>query len=521
MGRGLALSLTARRFRQTAAPLLLSFSLLVCWSAPLPASAAAHLIRGPYLQVCTSTSMVVRWRTDVGMDSRVRYGTNVANLSASASDPRLTTEHEVRLAGLRPETRYTYAIGSEAGDLAAAPDMSFVTAPPPGASRPTRIWFVSDYGYGDANEQAVRDSYLRVAQASRPADVWLTGGDNDQIVGADETIQTTLFGVYGPMLRNLPIWPTYGNHEVLTTSVPGPYPYFDNFTLPTAGEGGGLASGSEAYYSFDHGDAHFVSLDSIDPAQSASPDTPMIRWLKADLAATRRTWKIAYWHATPYSRGSHDSDYDPSACTIPMREHVLPILESYGVDLVLCGHCHVYERSYLLNGHYGYSWTFSEAHKVNGGNGQEDGDGAYRQVNGRGTVYVEAGVGGQLRGFCCGQHPANLVNISGALGSCLVDINIDRLDFQFLDTQSEVLDHFTLLKEPRPQILRLLKGWNLAALQWTSVPGRFYTVECAETLDGARQTLAERIQSSGDVTAWLGPINPAATTLFFFVSSSQ
>jgi acid phosphatase type 7 len=494
---------------------------LAFWSLPWAPPAAAQLIRGPYLQICTSTSIVVRWRTDVLLDSRVRYGTNAANLNWSLSDPRLTTEHEVRLVNLRPETRYAYAIGSAGGDLAATPDLFFVTAPPPGASRPTRVWFVSDYGYGNANEESVRDSYLRMAQATRPADVWLTGGDNDQFWGGDDTIQTSIFGVYGPLLRNLPIWPTYGNHEVLTTSMPGPYPYFDNFSLPTAGEAGGVASGSEAYYSFDHGDAHFLSLDSIDPTQSASSDTPMIRWLKADLAATSRTWKIAYWHATPYSRGSHDSDYDPSACTIAMREHVLPVLESYGVDLVLCGHTHVYERSYLLYGHYGFSWDFSETNKINGGNGQEDGDGAYQQVNGRGTVYVEAGVGGQLRGFCCGQHPANLVNISWALGSCVVDINIDRLDFQFLDAQSEVLDHFTLVKEPRPRILTLLKGRNLAALQWTSVPGRVYTVECAETLDGAHQTLAEGIQSSGDVTAWLGPINPAARSLFFFVSSSR
>jgi acid phosphatase type 7 len=515
------MGLTAKRSCGAADGFLLSLFALLSWSLPFSAPAAAQLIRGPYLQICTSTSIVVRWRTDLLIDSLVRYGTNMANLSASVTDPNLSTEHEVRLVGLRPETHYAYAIGSTAGDLAAAPDLFFVTAPRPGASRPTRVWFVSDYGYGDANEQAVRDSYLRVAQASRPADVWLTGGDNDQIWGADDTMQTTVFGVYGPMLRHLALWPTYGNHDESTWSVPGPHPYFDNFTMPTAGEGGGVASGSEAYYAFDHGDVHFVSLDSIDPTQSASPDTPMIRWLKADLAATSRTWKIAYWHAPPYSKGSHDSDGNEGGYSTQMREQVLPILESYGVDLVLCGHTHVYERSYLLYGHYGFSWTFSEANKVNGGNGQEDGDGAYQQVNGRGTVYVEAGVGGQLRGFCCGHHPANLVNIDWALGSCLVDINIDRLEFQFLDTQSQALDHFTLLKEPRPRILTLLKGWNLAALQWTSVPGRFYTVECAETLDGVRQTLAERIQSSGDVTAWLGPIDSAATTLFFFISSSR
>jgi hypothetical protein len=37
-----------------------------------------------------------------------------------------------------------------------------------------------------------------------------------------------------------------------------------------------------------------------------------------------------------------------------MRQYAAPILERYGVDLVLSGHSHNYERSYLLDGHYGH-----------------------------------------------------------------------------------------------------------------------------------------------------------------------
>ena len=36
-----------------------------------------------------------------------------------------------------------------------------------------------------------------------------------------------------------------------------------------------------------------------------------------------------------------------------MRQNALPILEADGVDLVLTGHSHSYERSFLLDGHYG------------------------------------------------------------------------------------------------------------------------------------------------------------------------
>ena len=62
-----------------------------------------------------------------------------------------------------------------------------------------------------------------------------------------------------------------------------------------------------------------------------------------------------------------------------MRENALPLLEDYGVDLVLSAHSHSYERSYLIDGHYGFSPTFGPEHLVDGGDGRETGDGAYRK----------------------------------------------------------------------------------------------------------------------------------------------
>src|SRR6185369_3452434 len=213
--------------------------------------------------------------------------------------------------------------------------------------------------------------------------------------------QESIFGTYGPLLRKLAIWPALGNHDAASAGSPGLYPYFDNFTFPVNGEAGGTPSGSAHYFSFDYGDIHFICLDSINAAMSSSPDTAMFQWLRADLAETTRKWKIAYWHGPPYTKGSHDSDnpYDTAAQLIPMRENALPILEEAGVDLILCGHSHVYERSTLLQSHYGYSYVFNETNKLDAGNGREDEDGAYRQVNGRGTVYVVAAVGGNPMGF--------------------------------------------------------------------------------------------------------------------------
>ena len=112
-------------------------------------------------------------------------------------------------------------------------------------------------------------------------------------------------------------------------------------------------------YSFDYGNIHFVCLESYETDRSTSG--AMLTWLEADLQANDKSWLIAFWHHPPYSKGSHDSDTDGRMTD--MCQNALPILEQHGVDLVLTGHSHSYERSYLIDGHYGASSTFTEAMK--------------------------------------------------------------------------------------------------------------------------------------------------------------
>ena len=71
--------------------------------------------------------------------------------------------------------------------------------------------------------------------------------------------------------------------------------------------------------------------------------SPMAIWLRSDLAVTTNRWLVAFWHHPPYTKGSHDSDAE--AELIEMRQNIVPILEAGGVDLVLSGHSHSYERS--------------------------------------------------------------------------------------------------------------------------------------------------------------------------------
>jgi hypothetical protein len=87
-------------------------------------------------------------------------------------------------------------------------------------------------------------------------------GDNAYNSGLDNEFQVAVFDMYPTMLRKTPFWSCLGNHETAqATAFVDTYPYFDIYTLPTAGEAGGVASGTEHYYSFNYGNIHFIALD--------------------------------------------------------------------------------------------------------------------------------------------------------------------------------------------------------------------------------------------------------------------
>jgi hypothetical protein len=441
------------------------------------------LRRGPYLQSGSTTSIVVRWRTDGLTNSVLRYGPDPVALSMVRTNFAATTEHEVTLSNLQPDTVYYYGVGSTGSMLTSGPEFYFRTAPQ--EARPTRIWVIGDSGTADQNAAAVRDGYAAVTD-SRPTDVWLMLGDNAYGDGWGIEYQYAVFDMYRDLLQRTVLWPTIGNHDA--GDDPGPYgnsarDYLGIFTLPTSGEAGGAASGTELYYSFDYGNIHFVCLDSY--LSDRSPGGAMLTWLESDLARTEKDWIIAYWHHPPYSWGGHNSDGD--YFQIEMREGVLPILEAYGVDLVLSGHSHVYERSFLLNGHYGYSWQLEANMVVDGTLGRPSEAGGYRKPAGglgagQGAVYAVCGCsgqGGDAEGFPL--HPAMATN-HGGYGSMVVEIDYLRLTAEFVRPSGTVEDYFTIDKTApstvRPRV-DIARGTNGVVVSWpTSRPP--FTLQRAE-----------------------------------------
>jgi hypothetical protein len=451
----------------------------------------------------------------------VIYGQTTNNLTQIVTDPTPTTEHTVRLSGLSPATGYSYSIGSPAETLAEGADCRFETAPPAGQAAPTRVWVTGDSGslsFGSVDVLAMRDAYNSHAGA-RHTDVWLILGDNSYEDGTDQEYQTNFFGVFSSTLRQTAPWPTIGNHETYSATPDGRFSYLDVFSFITNGEAGGVASVTPKYYSFDHANIHFVSLDAM--TQSRAADGAMANWLRTDLAATTNQWIIAFWHHPPYTKGSHDSDTETEL--VEMRQNIVPILEAHGVDLVLCGHSHNYERSFLLRGHYGISTTLQASMILDSGSGREEETGPYRKrtsgpLANQGTVYIVAGNSASYEPRI-GHHPAMFTD-DLPVGSVVLEINSNRLDAVFLRSTGAIADKFTIIKG-NPEPLHFtgfeMQDGNTIA-RWTSIRGQTYAVERTDNLESPSwQPVSPEVVALGATTSWTNAINTTTPATYYRV----
>jgi hypothetical protein len=443
----------------------------------------AKITRGPYLQSATSESMHIVWRIRQETKPVICYGLSPEKLTQStapdatlirrtdkeggstggakhlSSAPSDTRQYEARITGLKPDTKYYYAVYDGETRLTAADDtFSFRTLPVAGAERPLLMWVVGDSGTGNKVQAKVHTAMRDwLTKENRALDLYLHVGDMAYGSGLDSEFQGFFFQAYDTTLRNTVCWPAFGNHEGRSSkSSTGVGPYYDAYITPTAGEAGGVPSGTESYYSFDIGRVHFISLNSYDT--SRQPDGAMAQWLKADLEKTKADWIISFFHHPPYTKGSHDSD-DPKHDKelIEMRENIMPILEGGGVDLVLAGHSHIYERSMLIDGAYATP-TVADNVVLDDGDGDPAGDGPYKKSAGLkphdGTVAVVAGHGGTSLSRKKTPSPVMYATIL-EFGSVLLDLKGDTLTGKMLNADGAIRDTFQLIKRGEVKQTRL------------------------------------------------------------------
>ena len=277
----------------------------------------------PYVQNVTSNAATIMWRTEASVDGTVTFGAD-GDLDQLA-EGESTELHTVRLTGLEPGTEYAYRVQS--GDTTFETS-TFSTAPGPDGAITAIV--VGDTGSGDEQQQQMSE-----VMEGMNGDLLLHTGDVVYQRGAACHYEERYYDPYAALIDSVPVYPVLGNHDVLTDNGE---PYLTAFELPAE------SSGTERFYSFDYGPMHVAALDSeLYYGDDSISTEEQKAWLRADLQATDRPWKVVVIHRPPYSSSPyHGGDRN-------ILEDLVGIFEEEGVDVVFAGHEHVYERLKPIN----------------------------------------------------------------------------------------------------------------------------------------------------------------------------
>lgn len=377
------------------------------------------LWRWPYLESATQTTVRVAWTT------RNTGGRGVVRFAADPAGPWTEVEaatelfestrtaqgedyvaYDATLSGLTPGSAYCYEI-VEDGEVLAR-NLRFETAWL-GTDRPVRMLVIGDSGSGSDDQLAVRDAFMEGEY-----DLFLHMGDMAYGSGRYDELESNFFDVYQVLMREVPIFPTIGNHEYVTNVG---QPYRDVYHLL---ENAWREADRELYYSFDYGNIHFTCLDSneatlipiyLDTNGRMTDD--MFDWMVDDITSSDADWKIVFMHHPFYSSSERGIRTNNIA-------RFRSLLEQAGVDLILVGHDHHYERTNPL---------------VDGCNALEP-----RGV----TEIIAGGSGASIRTIDDPNQWFSARVFNADYSYLRLEVHGCRLRGQALDTSNEVVDDFEL-----------------------------------------------------------------------------
>ena len=254
---------------------------------------------------------------------------------------------------------------------------------------------------GDEETAILVDSVLKADSAAGVPVAVFTTGDNAYPAGLDRDFVRCFGSSWGDPKKRIMkfLRPAIGNHDYQSDYGAAYYRYFGRRAGPVF----------KGYYSYDLGDWHIIALNSETAAQGGLSDRRAQEdWLKKDLQEHGKLCTVAYLHRPLYSSGAHGAS--------PVMTRIWNILAEGGVDLVLAGHEHHYERFLPFNA-----------------------SGAVDSLNGMEQIIVGTG-GGSLTGIRSKLAFGSIIQIQGHWGVLIATLGKDEYRTSFLDVNGQVWD---------------------------------------------------------------------------------
>ena len=276
---------------------------------------AAEFAIRPYIQNPTMDSVTVKWSSadkdgwavscyPGAVKSRKKAGV-ITSEKMELDKGKFEYLFTAKFAGLDPKMKYQYEVKSGATSAKG----TFRLRP----QDPSKFTLAV---YGDTRTDNKQHRRVALELKDVNPDLIIHSGD---IVGRGRyrEYHKQYFDQMHDVIDHVPVWVARGNHEsdkAVFKSLFGISP-------------------DQRFYSFDYGPIHFVALDSNGDGHHREE---MRKWLVKDLAASKARWKIVFYHHPPYDIGRHRTKWG--------RDQFLPVFRKYGVDMVVNGHTHTYQR---------------------------------------------------------------------------------------------------------------------------------------------------------------------------------
>jgi acid phosphatase type 7 len=457
---------------------------------------AQEVLVPPYIQPGNVSNLsreqkVIIWQTDsISGTYKVEYtpGSSFASgqkpITGKVSSVTLklnnktTILYRAPLTGLKFDESYTYRVSLNNKVIGEATFETRTKKPE------TRFAVFGDCGTGSSQQAEI--AYQVSLQ--KPQFVLMTG-DNVYVRGQEHEYRKNFFPYYlsreatpingAPLMRSIPFYMVLGNHDVYSEDLDKyddgmAYFYYNDLPLnaPVPSETARVTGADDkvkmykkntaprfpkmANFSFDYGNVHIVCLDANDYINPLDP--ALMQWLIEDMNSSKADWKIVSFHHPGFNTSKAHYDYQ--------RMRLLaPVLERLGVDLVLNGHVHNYQRSaplkfepvmdakremYLISPQGRVDGTFTLDNEFDG----------QTNTKANGVIYVVTGAGGRAL-YDTGitenpelwkhEPPENWVPfmkrvVSHIHSFTMIETNGKTLKLQQLDATGNVFDEITMTK---------------------------------------------------------------------------